>query len=381
MTAGSAPTLSVGEFVALLNQTIEYAYPSVTITGELAHFAVRKNRWVYFDLKDDTASVRFFGTVYQLPGPLEDGMLLAVRGTPRLHPQFGFSVNVQSIRPLGEGTIKKAADLLKAKLTQEGLFDPHRKRPLPYPPAHIGLVTSGESAAYHDFVKVLGQRWGGMRISHIDVQVQGEAASGQIVAAIEQCNQLADPPEVLVVTRGGGSAEDLQAFSTEQLTRAVASSRIPTLVAIGHEVDTSLAELAADQRASTPSNAAELLVPSRQAELTSVQSRRERLTHAVERSVSEVRARFMRQQRELHASILQTIRHEHAALQNRTLLLGAFNPTQALRRGYAMVRKDGHLLRSARGLHPGDSISVALSDATLDAQIKQITITKEGNSQ
>jgi exodeoxyribonuclease VII large subunit len=143
-------TFSVSEFVALLNQTLEYAYPNVTITGELANFRVSKNRWAYFDLKDEEATVRFFGTIYQLPGPLEDGMMVAVRGVPRLHPQYGFSITVQHIQPVGEGSIRKAAQLLEAKLTAEGLFDPERKRPLPYPPAHIGLVASAESAAYRD---------------------------------------------------------------------------------------------------------------------------------------------------------------------------------------------------------------------------------------
>ena len=200
--------LSVSEFVAVLNQTLEYAYPNVVVTGELANFRVSKNRWVYFDLKDDEASVKFFGTVYQLPGPLENGMMLAVSGMPRLHPLYGFSVTVVSIKPVGEGSIKKAAELLQAKLTKEGLFDPERKRPLPYPPTHIGLITSAESAAYRDFIKVLGARWGGIHISLIDVQAQGEAAPAQLVAAIEQFNQIAEPPEVLVITRGGGSAEE-----------------------------------------------------------------------------------------------------------------------------------------------------------------------------
>src|SRR3954462_4379997 len=112
---GEVP-FGVSEFVAVLNQTMEFSFPSVLITGELANFKVSKNRWVYFDLKDDESSVRFFGTVYMLPGPLEDGMMLEVRGNPRLHPQFGFSVTVQSKRPVGEGSIKKAASLLQAKL-------------------------------------------------------------------------------------------------------------------------------------------------------------------------------------------------------------------------------------------------------------------------
>ena len=114
--------LGVGEFVALTNQLLDTAFPEVKITGELANFKVSKNRWVYFDLKDDTASVRFFGTVYMLPGPLEDGMIVEVRGTPRLHAQFGFSINMHTIRPVGEGAIRKAAELLRAKLAAEGLF-------------------------------------------------------------------------------------------------------------------------------------------------------------------------------------------------------------------------------------------------------------------
>ena len=140
--------MNVSEFVAVLNQTLEYAYPNVVVCGELANFKVSKNRWVYFDLKDEEATVRFFGTVYQLPGPLDDGMMVAVKGSPRLHPQYGFSVTVQSIRPIGEGSIKKAAKLLEAKLAAEGLFAAERKRKLPYPPTSIGLVASVESAAY-----------------------------------------------------------------------------------------------------------------------------------------------------------------------------------------------------------------------------------------
>src|SRR5271154_1225381 len=111
------PELSVSDFVASLNQTLDFAYPSVVIVGELANFRVSKNRWLYFDLKDDSSSVKFFGTVYNLPGPLEDGMLLKVRGQPRLHNLYGFSVNILSLQPAGEGSIRRAADLLQAKLT------------------------------------------------------------------------------------------------------------------------------------------------------------------------------------------------------------------------------------------------------------------------
>lgn len=370
-------TFSVSEFVALLNQTLEYAYPNVTITGELANFRVSKNRWVYFDLKDEEATVRFFGTIYQLPGPLEDGMMVAVRGVPRLHSQYGFSVTIQHIQPVGEGSIKKAAQLLEAKLAAEGLFAAERKRPLPYPPTHIGLIASAESAAYRDFVTVIGARWGGLRITHIDVQVQGEIAPGQIVQAIDQCNQLAKPPEVLVITRGGGSAEDLQAFSTEQVTRAVAASRIPTLVAIGHEIDISLAELAADQRASTPSNAAELLVPDRKALLAHIRTHRERLIHFADCALRDARAELALERDTLKGSAEQLVVQARQQLDLRSQILTAFSPQAALSRGYALVRRGKELIRSGAAVQAGDELDIQLHDAHLTAGVKSITMAKE----
>ncbi len=370
-------TLTVSEFVAVMNQTLEYAYPTVVVTGELANFKVSKNRWVYFDLKDEQATVRFFGTVYQLPGPLQDGMIMAVKGAPRLHPQYGFSINVLSMRPTGEGSIKKAAALLEAKLTAEGLFDPARKRRLPYPPAHIGLITSTESAAYHDFIKVLNARWGGVDITVIDVQVQGEHAPAQLVAAIEQCNQLAVQPDVLVLTRGGGSAEDLQAFSTEQVTRAVAASRIPTLVAIGHEIDLSLAELAADQRASTPSNAAELLVPDRRAVLARLHDVRRHLGQAAGHVIKNARAELAFTQRLLHDGARRAVTRSQDHLHTQMQLLEAYNPQTALQRGYALVRDGrGSVVRNASQLQIGDGLDIQFKDGQVTAEVKRVTIQK-----
>lgn len=364
---------SVTDFVAILNQTMEYAYPSVVIVGELTNFRVSKNRWVYFDLKDEQSSVKFFGTVYQLPGPLEDGMMLQVRGTPRLHNQFGFSVTVTNMQPVGEGSLKKAAALLEAKLTAEGLFDPSRKRLTPYPPQTIGLVTSGESAAYHDFVKILDARWGGIDVKLADVQVQGEPAPAQIVAAIEYFNTHADPVDVLVVTRGGGSAEDLAAFSTEQVTRAVAGSRIPTIVAIGHEVDISLAELAADKRASTPSNAAELLTPDKKHELAVVKDAQASLLQVLQNSVQEQSEQLTEQSKSLHAFIEQSLVRIAERLKYKQDILGAFNPSSALKRGFAIIRSEqGMILRSGRGVAIGDIVDIELVDATITTKVEKI---------
>jgi exodeoxyribonuclease VII large subunit len=366
-------TLSVCEFVALLNQTLEYAYPNVTIIGELANFRISKNKWVYFDLKDDEACVKFFGTIYQLPGPLEDGMVVAVTGVPRLHPQYGFSVTVQQIRPVGEGSIKKAAQLLQAKLAAEGLFDPERKRFLPYPPKRIGLIASAESAAYKDFMKILNARWGGVEITLVDVQVQGDPATPQICAAIEQLNQLATPPEVLVITRGGGSAEDLAAFSTEQVTRAVAASRIPTLVAIGHEVDTCLAELAADQRASTPSNAAELLTPDKKAVAAYLAQIQHRIFDLAQAGLASKKTEIAQAKVTLGAEVSYVLRRlsERIKLQQQTL--AAYNPQEVLKRGYTLVRQAGRPATSGERLKPNDILDIEFADAKVIATINEVT--------
>lgn len=365
--------LSVSDFVGLLNQTLEYAYPSVIIVGELANLRVSKGKWVYFDLKDEFSSVKLFGTVYQLPGPLEDGMLLQVRGLPRLHNQFGFSVNVQFMQPVGEGSLKKAADLLQVKLNAEGLFDPSRKRPLPYPPTHIGLITSGESAAYHDFIKIINQRFSGLVIELADVQVQGERAPGQIIAAIEYFNSQAEQADVLVITRGGGSADDLAAFSTEQVTRAVSTSRIPTIVAIGHEVDISLAELAADQRASTPSNAAELLVPDKQHELRRLFDIKQSLFVSAQQILDSETQLVTRAKSILTEYTCNAFTARQNKLQQQELLLEMLSPSAALKRGYAIIRSQGAVISSLNQLSLSQVITIGLKDGHAKASVTALT--------
>lgn len=366
--------VSVSDFVAILNQTLEFAYPSVTIEGELANFRISKNKWVYFDLKDEYSSVKFFGTVYQLPGPLEDGLMLQVRGVPRLHNQFGFSVNVQNMQPVGEGSLKKAAALLQAKLTAEGLFDDSRKRSLPYPPQRIGLIASGESAAYHDFIKILGARWGGVDIQLADVQVQGEVAPAQIVAAIEHFNTHAEPVDILVVTRGGGSAEDLAVFNTEQVTRAVAGSRIPTIVAIGHEVDVSLAELAADRRASTPSNAAEMLTPDKKHELAVLGDTQKDLLRILQQRVQDASAHVQDTMKQINEATQALVNRAIDLFRNRGDLLLALSPTAAMKRGYAIIRTEqGTVLRSSRGVKAGDRLDIHLQDGTIETKVQGIS--------
>ena len=372
-TTAAVPVFSVSDFVAVINQVVEYALPEAVVVGELANFKVSKGRWVYFDLKDDDASVRCFGTVQMLPGPLEDGMLLEVRGAPRLHPNFGFSLNVRSMRPVGQGSLRKAAELLQAKLSAEGLFDADRKRPLPYPPQRIGLVTSAESAAFVDFMKVLGARWGGLDIELADVQVQGERAPSQLVAALGWFNGLADPPDVLVMVRGGGSADDLAAFSDERVVRAVAASRVPTMVAIGHEVDVSLAELAADRRGSTPSNAAELLVPDRREALERLAALRLELADEWFGRLDDLRQELADVADDSLDIVTRRLERERTALDGRRQLVAALDPALALRRGFAIVRGgDGRALRRGSQVRQDAIVRIELADVRMTARIEDI---------
>lgn len=363
--------LAPADFVALLNQTLEFAYPTVTIEGELSNFRVSKNRWVYFDLQDEIASVKFFGTVYNLPGPLEDGLKIRVTGSPRLHPRFGFSVNVTSISPVGEGSIKKAADLLAAKLEAEGLFDEARKRRLPEIPATIGLITAANSAAYADFIKILNERWGGVEIHLADVYVQGTQAPLQIVRAVEYFNELSALVDVLVITRGGGSAEDLASFSDERVVRAVAASRIPTLVAVGHEVDISLAELAADFRASTPSNAAQLVVPSRSETIAGLALAKKSITEILDQRFQSA-AREVDSSREyLTSQVKLLLNDRQKMLASTKKLMSAFDPRAALKRGYAIVSKHGKNINSVHQLAAGDNLNIQLADGKIGAKVQE----------
>ncbi len=365
--------LSVSEFVAIFNQTMELAYSSVILHGELANLRIRKQAWVYFDLKDEEASVSCFGSVHTLPGPVEDGMMIKVRGTPRLHPRWGFSFNFIAISPMGEGTIKRQQELLAAKLEKEGLFAPERKRPLPYPPIRVGLITSVQSAAYEDFKRILANRWTGVTIEVFNVSVQGDQAQTEIIRAIEYFSSVSELPQVLVIIRGGGSPEDLAAFSSEQVTRAVAASRVPTLVAIGHESDVSLAELAADRRASTPSNAAEVLVPDK----TSIKSRLDTLQHLLgERLANKLVSAKVNLDhiRVIMPQILEDkLKMEKRRLGERNKLIEALSPRDILKRGYALIKSGGRVNSAGAGLKKGSIVSIEFVSAVFEAAItKQI---------
>lgn len=356
-----APKLSVSDFIAITNQTLEYAYPVVEIEGEVASFKVNQGKFVFFDLKDAGGSVGCFMMLFSLRVPIEDGMKVVVTATPKLTQWGKFSLTVKSIRPSGEGSLKKSFELLLAKLDKEGLFAPERKRPLPAIPKHIAVISSPQAAGYADFIKIIGDRWGGLRIDVAAVTVQGADAPDQIMRALKYFNEQEELPEVIVIIRGGGSADDLSAFNDEQLVRAIAASRVPTLTGIGHEVDESLSDMAADVRAATPSNAAQILVPDRHEIIRSARSRVQNIlpsmTHAITASRQQVAQK-----------IADAVRHTEDHLQYRResirqtrLLLDELNPERVLERGYALIRGQ---------LKIGEAIGIETASAIIKARIE-----------
>ena len=332
-----AQIYSVSDFQAVCNQIMETAFSGVIVEGEVASFKVNQGKFVFFDLKDEQASVGCFMMKFALRFPLEDGMKVRVRAVPKLTNWGKFSLTVQNVMPVGEGDLKKSFELLKKKLTAEGLFAPEKKRPLPENIAKIGVISSTQAAGYADFCKILNERWGGLEVQVAHTQVQGMVAADQIMKALNYFNERGEV-QIIAVIRGGGSADDLAVFNDEALVRAVAASKIPVITGIGHEVDESLCDLAADIAASTPSNVAQMLSRDRKEVVASIRDAIKRinilLNTEVDKRIAEVRDSIVRVGQDI--VVKNTAIGSEIAAQRR--ILDQLNPEKVLERGYALVR-------------------------------------------
>ena len=258
--------IPVSLFVAKLNGVLRASLPDTWVKGEVGEWKVWSSGHAYFTLKDASAAlpaVMWASDVARIPFRPEEGMEVLARGRPDVYPRSGkLSFVVAEIQPVGAGALQLAFEQLKARLAAEGLFDPARKKRLPLLPRRIGVVTSRHGAAVRDVLKVLSARFPNAHVTIWPVAVQGAAAPAEVAAAVAGFSRLG-AADVVIVARGGGSRDDLSAFNDEKVVRAVASSRVPTISAVGHEVDVTLTDLAADLRAATPSQAAELVVARR----------------------------------------------------------------------------------------------------------------------
>jgi exodeoxyribonuclease VII large subunit len=327
---------SVSEFIAYCNQTLEYAYTGCTVEGEVSEMKTSQGKWVFFSLKDDEGSIDCFIPIWQLRVPIEDGMKVVVRGTPKLTNWGKFSFTVQAIQPVGQGNIKKSFELLKKKLEKEGLFNPAKKRPLPRDLSKIGVISSTQAAGYADFIKIVNERWGGLELQVCHTQVQGLVAPDQIIRALNYLNERAEV-EVIAIIRGGGSADDLACFNDEKLVRAIAASKIPVITGIGHEIDESLSDLAADVVASTPSNAAQMLTHDKKAEIKNLHDNISRIYTQISSRIDLLSNDARMKTLSIASKIYSDIESKLSATINLEKVLEGLNPDNILKNGYAIV--------------------------------------------
>lgn len=300
MAKTSAPTeqqaISVAQLTAQIKNSLEGEFPSVWVTGEISNYSRPQSGHSYFTLKDDQAQIRVVmwrSTASRLKFDIADGLDVVCHGHLDVYaPRGSYQLVIDQLQPRGVGALELALRKLREKLAAEGLFDPAKKRRLPPFPKRLAFVTSPTGAAIRDFLEVLRRRWRGVDVLVIPVRVQGDGAAQEIAAGIKLANRITPRPDVLVVGRGGGSLEDLWAFNEEPVVRAIAASKIPTVSAVGHEIDVTLSDLAADVRALTPSEAAERVVPAAEEIMGRIRSYQQRLRHATQRRVALLRARF-----------------------------------------------------------------------------------------
>lgn len=362
------PVVSVSQFIAQVNDIIVGEF---IIEGEVSQCKISQGKWIFFDLKDDTAVLNCFSTVFMLKIPLEEGMRVRVKGYPKIHDKSGrFSFTVQSVEMVGEGSLQRAYLLLKQKLTAEGLFDSGRKRPLPFLPERIGIIASADSAAFGDFKRILNNRWAGAELWLRSVAVQGESAVQEIVQAFEEFNEQAELCDVLVLIRGGGSLPDLAAFNSEAVVRAIVHSRLPVICGVGHERDESLADFAADRRASTPSNAAEIIVPDKKELAVQLDFTVEHCFQTLEHAITLRRQRLEQMTETLFRSLERKMTTAEELTRMAEMILKNANPSRILNRGFSIVRnKQGSIVRTVEQVTNKDKVTVAVSNGSFAAQV------------
>jgi len=396
---GAAPVFTVSQLTAQVKDLLESSFPGVWVSGELSGFSRPSSGHCYFTLKDDGAQIR--GVIWRsaasrLKFDLHDGMEVICYGALDLYaPRGSYQIVVTKLEPKGIGALELALRRLKEKLTAEGLFDKARKRPLPKFPRRIAFVTSPTGAAVRDFLEVLKRRWAGADVLIVPARVQGAGAAAEIARGIEWVNRFTTDVDVVVVGRGGGSLEDLWCFNEEAVVRAVAASRIPTVSAVGHEIDVTLCDLAADVRALTPSEAAELVLPLRDAVTALLGSHRQRMTAALQARAVAARQRltqlaerrcFRRPQELLHdraqrldelwARGGRSFRHRLAMDRSRLEAwagkLESLSPLQVLSRGYSVTQRaeDGTLVTDAATLKPGDRLRTRLAQGETISRVE-----------
>ncbi len=393
--------LTVAELTSRIKQTLETAFPSVWVVGEISDLARPRSGHIYMTLKDEQSQVRavmWRGTASRLTFDLADGQQVLCRGDIDVYlPRGSYQLVVRQIEQRGVGSLQQRLRELQRKLAAEGLFDPRHKQPLPAFPRRVAVVTSPTGAAIRDFLEVVRQRWQGVDILIVPARVQGDGAAAEIARAVELVNRLDPAFDVVVVTRGGGSMEDLWCFNEEVVVRAIFASRVPVVSAVGHEIDVTLSDLVADVRAATPTEAAQQVVPSSEELAASLKHLHARLSSSLSSVAVAARARLdaiasrrifrrplervhelERRLDELHLRASRAgrgaVRDAQQQVQARASQLESLSPLAVLTRGYSVTQcgRDGAVVRNAGTLNVGDQLLTRYATGITKSRVESI---------
>ena len=371
---------------------------NVYIKGEISNYKLHSSGHAYFTLKDNDSKMKcvmFKGSASKLKFMPEDGMAVVVQGYLSVYERDGqYQLYAEDMIPEGIGALYKAYEQLKTKLAALGYFDEANKKPLPYLPETVGVVTSGTGAAVRDIISIIRRRNPLVNIILYPVQVQGEGASKEIVQGIEFFNQKQNV-DVIIIGRGGGSIEELWAFNEEVTAHAIFKSIIPIVSAVGHETDFTIADFVADLRAATPSAAAELVVPDKHALVSRLNQSLYMLNNYMNKYLQEKRYKieyiskgnaFRQIEQKIHSlmqtvdvcnksmnySILQILNNNKSNLIKNIEKLDILNPAAVLLRGYSRASKSGKIITSVTQLSIGDTMEVEFKDGSIFADINNI---------
>jgi len=392
--------LTVGQLVAGLSGLIQHHVGRVWVVGEISNLHNARSGHTYFTLKDEDGQLRaalFRGNAARVRFELEEGLEIVVEAEVSIYAARGdLQLIVRTVEPRGVGALQLAFEQLRRRLDAAGLFAAERKRPIPTHPRRIGVVTSPTSAAVRDVLKILGRRFPAIPILISPTRVQGDEAPAEIAAAIGRLATSTDV-EVILLVRGGGSLEDLWAFNTETVAKAIAASPQPIVSGVGHETDTTIADLVADLRAPTPSAAAMLAVPDRVALTHLVGRDLRRLVASIERKIESrregiarlravlrarspqvrvalARTREARARVAAEAAIRLRMDRNRRRLSETVTRLDALSPLAVLGRGYALVRResDGRIVRAASDVSLGDRLELRLASGQIGAEVTRV---------
>lgn len=372
---------------------------NVSVRGELSNYKIYPSGHHYFTLKDSESSLRcvmFKSSAAKLRFRPESGMGVTAYGRVAVYPRDGaYQLYCTGLMPEGAGDLQVAFEQLKAQLASEGLFDRAHKKPLPAFPGRIAIITSSAGAAVHDMIRILSHRWPMAQVVLLPVRVQGVEAPPEIVGAIRYANEF-KVADVIITGRGGGSIEDLWAFNDERVARAIYASELPVISAVGHEPDVTISDYVADARASTPSNAAEIVVPDQRDIRDALDSFRIRQDQALRKKLMSLSQRLEAYQSKRvmtdpvahidnrrisldHARdrLVSAEERNLAAARQRFVALAAaldaMSPLRVLARGYAIAEdSQGQAIKSIKSLSPGDAVTVELCDGRADCLVRSV---------